>query len=206
MYFKEAGIEGKVVQFSDLESIMRTMNMIRGGQWDWERTTYDHKFENRDTGNIYYLRVQGVAIRGEIEQPNAEVLLKTPILGHHYYPHGIEYDEVFPDVLVNKCNEKLSQLKELLDDVGLTETETVEVQDVTEILFDLPGVKNVSEMHIWDEGGHPVLSCHLIIEPDSSAKEILQTAEQQLQNSFGIEHTTIQIDRENAVEPAKSEN
>lgn len=206
VYFQESGIAGKIIQFSDLEDIMHTLEMIRGGQWDWERVTYDHKFENRNTGDIYYLRVQGVAIKGEIEQSQALVQLKTPILGHHYYPHGIEYDEDFPNALVRKCNEKLAQLKELLDQVSVQETKSIEVQDVTGVLFDIPGIINIGEMHFWNnEGGHPVLSCHLIVESNQKPDEILQIAEQQLRESFGIEHTTIQIHRENEQEPATTE-
>ncbi|HET7658145.1 MAG TPA: YugN family protein [Bacillales bacterium] len=196
MYFKESNIAGKIVRFADLEKVMYTLEMIRGGQWDWERVTYDHKFENRDTGDIYYLRVQGVAVKGEIEQSDAEIQLKTPILGHHYYPHGIEYDEEFPDVLVRKCNEKLSQLKELLDDIELAPEKTVEISDVTPVLISVPGVINVSNLHLWNnESGEKTLSCHLIVDSDSNADQVLRETEQKLQENFGIEHTTIQIER-----------
>ncbi|HET7628820.1 MAG TPA: YugN family protein [Bacillales bacterium] len=195
MNFDKAGIQGQVVRFSDLEHIMHSLEMIRGGQWDWDRVTYDHKFENRDTGDIYYLRVQGVAVKGEIEQSHAEVKLLTPILGHHYYPHGIEYDEEFPEVLVRKCNEKLSQLKELLDDVELREAKPLQVEDVTDKLFHISGVENITNLHVWKDGGEPVMSCHLMIGNDSDPDTVLQAAEEVLKNELGFRQTTLQIDR-----------
>lgn len=196
MYLNEAGIEGKVVRFSDLEKVMYTLEMIRGGQWDWERVTYDHKFENRDTGDIYYLRVQGSAVKGEVEHPDAEIQLKKPILGHHYYPHGVEYDEEFPDVLIRKCNNKLNQLEELLDEIELIPEKSVKTSDVLELLIEIPGVNNVSELHHWkNHSGEETLSCHLLIDSDSDSEHILRTAEQKLNHSLGIQHTTIQIER-----------
>ncbi|HEX6923119.1 MAG TPA: YugN family protein [Bacillales bacterium] len=203
MKFSEQGIQGRIVRFADLENVMRTLEMIRGGQWDWDRVTYDHKFENRKTGDLYYLRVQGSAVKGEVEQPDTEIELMTPILGHHYYPHGVEYDEEFPDALVRKCNEKLSQLSELLDDAELFKTENVQVQDVTQELLALSDVSNVGKLHIWnDESGHPVLSCHLFIKSGANADSVLEEAETKLQEAFGFEQTTIQIEREGTAETA----
>jgi len=195
MYFNDSGIDGKIVRFSDLEKIMYTLEMIRGGQWDWERVTYDHKFENRDTGDIYYLRVQGMAIKGEVEQSDAEIQLKTPILGHHYYPHGVEYDEEFPEVLIRKCNDKLGQLKELLDEIEMVPEQSVEISDVTQLLLNIQGVENVSDLHLWkNDSGENTLSCHVFIGPDSDSEQVLREAEQRLNEALGISHTTIQIE------------
>lgn len=206
MKFEEIGIQGKTVLFSDLESVMRTLEIIRGGQWDYERVTYDHKFENRNTGDIYYLRVPGVAVKGEIEQPDAEIELMTPILGHYYYPHGVEYDEEFPTPLVQKCKEKLNQLKELLEEVELAKTESVKTKDVIQILLQVPGVANVGNLHIWkDDAGESKLSCHLIIHADSDHETVLHQASEILKNDLEIEHSTIQIDRETPA-PAGSES
>ncbi|MGV3487822.1 MAG: YugN family protein [Tuberibacillus sp.] len=119
MRFENTGIEGTVVPFPELEDVMNSVGFIRGGAWDYERVTYDFKFEDRDNGNVYYLRVPGVAIESEIEKRDCIVKLGVPYVGHHYYPHGVEYDEVFPDHIVHTSqnrlaalNEALSQLKE----------------------------------------------------------------------------------------------
>lgn len=195
MQFKNTGIEDKVIQFSTLEDIMKTLEIIRGGQWDWERVTYDHKFQNRSTGDIHYLRVQGEAIKGELEDPDAEIKLKTPILGHYYYPFGVEYDEEMPGIIVNKCHEKLKQLNELLEEEQLAYTKTFSIEDITQRLLDIPAVQNIGELHTWDdESGHPVLSCHLLIDGED-ADPIVREASNRLRDEFNIEKTTIQVNR-----------
>lgn len=198
MEFNEFQIEGKVVQFSLLEDVMREHHMIRGGQWDWERVTYDHKFEFKHTGDVYYLRVQGVAVEGEIEQPDAMVQLKTPILGHHYYPHGIEYDETFPEHLVNKCREKLAELEKALAAVETIYHKNLTTEQLTQELLDVSGVKNVKDLHMWTTHGTPFLTCHLIVENGRSDRQVIQEASERLREKFEIERTTIQIDRPEA--------
>lgn len=195
MKFEESGIAGKIVRFRDLEDTMKALEIIRGGQWDYERVTFDHKFENRTTGAIHYLRVQGVAIKGEIEDDDAEVKLMTPILGHYYYPHGIEYDEEMPEVVVQKSKEKLTQLKELLDDVEMEEISTHSDQDIIQRLLDIEAVQNVSEMETSGYGsGHPVISCHLLIDGED-ADSVVKEATALLRDEFEFEKTTIQVDR-----------
>jgi hypothetical protein len=117
MQFNLTGIERRVVPFRLLEDIMAKVGFIRGGAWDYERVTYDFKFEKKQTGDVYYLRVPGVAVKGEIEGSNCIVKLGVPYLGHHYYPHGVEYDEVFPDDIVETSEERLKVLKETLEEI-----------------------------------------------------------------------------------------
>ncbi|MFC4617224.1 YugN family protein [Camelliibacillus cellulosilyticus] len=114
MQFENTGIEGTVVPFPDLEQIMTSVGIIRGGSWDWERVTYDFKFENHSDGSVYYLRVPGIAVESEIERRDCKVELKTPYVGRHYYPHGVEYDEDFPDHVINTSKERLALLAEAI--------------------------------------------------------------------------------------------
>lgn len=200
MLFEDSGIEGTVIKFSTLEDIMKSLHIIRGGQWDWERVTYDYKFENRTTGAIYYLRVQGVAIEGEFEKSEAITQLKTPILGHYYYPHGVEYDEEMPEDIVNTSQKLLSQLRELLDEYeqdtpeSESESEQAKTASITEALLDIEGVDNVSEFHLVnDNEGHSILSCHLITTT-ADANTLVDHATQMLRESFDIQHSTIQVD------------
>lgn len=85
--------------------------MVRAGQWDYERVTYDHKFVIQE--GTYYLRIPGYAIEGDVGSGKALIQLMTPLLGKHYYPHGVEYgeDEVFPASLVKQCNQILEAVK-----------------------------------------------------------------------------------------------
>ncbi|GGE41104.1 hypothetical protein GCM10011391_19820 [Pullulanibacillus camelliae] len=114
MRFEETAIENHVIPFPLLEQIMNSVGMVRGGHWDYERVTYDFKFENRTDGSVYYFRIPGIAVEGEIESRSGVVKLLVPYVGRHYYPHGVEYNETFPDYVINKCKEKINQLEEAL--------------------------------------------------------------------------------------------
>lgn len=119
MRFENTEIETLKVEFNALEEVMKKHRMIREGQWDYERVSYDHKFQVRE--GTYYLRIQGYPTEGDIGSRKATIQLLTPILGKYYYPHGVEYgeDENFPKHLVEKCNKKLKDMKEDLAAIAL---------------------------------------------------------------------------------------
>jgi hypothetical protein len=113
--FDNTGIDDVVVPFPVLENMMDVVGLIRGSHWDYDRATYDFKFEEAHNGNVYYLRVPAVAVKGEIEKRDCIVKLGTPYIGRYYYPHGVEYyDEEFPEHILTTCEDRLSKLNEAL--------------------------------------------------------------------------------------------
>ncbi|WP_062105186.1 YugN family protein [Bacillus niameyensis] len=110
MRFEDTQIETLHIDLNRLDEVMKENSMVRAGQWDYERVTYDYKFEIRE--GTYYLRVQGYATSGDVGAHDAYIQLMKPILGKYYYPHGIEYgeDEHFPDHLVNQCKQMLNKI------------------------------------------------------------------------------------------------
>jgi len=110
MKFENTGLENKTVEQSRLNEVMTNLGFVLAGQWDYERVTYDRKFESK--GDVFYLRVQGFAVEGEIDTRHAIVRLLTPILGKHYYPHGVEYGdgEIFPTTVVDQSKRLLNEL------------------------------------------------------------------------------------------------
>ncbi|MEB1809955.1 MAG: YugN-like family protein [Bacillaceae bacterium] len=114
MKFENLQFEGKEIKFSTLQFAAESVGLVHAGQWDYERVTFDYKIETHETNVTYYLRVPAYAIEGDIPSPDAKVKLLTPILGKHYYPHGVEYDEDFPKNIVDKCNKKLQLFNEKL--------------------------------------------------------------------------------------------
>ncbi len=102
------------MKFENLRHAAESVGLIHAGQWDYERVTFDYKIVNQ--GDIYYLRVPAYAIEGDIPKDDAIVKLMTPILGKHYYPHGVEYEgETFPKTIVDKCKKKLELLQKNLE-------------------------------------------------------------------------------------------
>lgn len=107
MRFEDTKIETIHIDLNILDDIMESHGFVRAGQWDYERVTYDYKYVIKE--GTYYLRVQGYATEGDVGAHDAYIQLMKPILGKHYYPHGVEYgeDEYFPEHLVKQCEERL---------------------------------------------------------------------------------------------------
>ncbi|MDA7026338.1 YugN family protein [Bacillus sp. CLL-7-23] len=112
MRFEESGIEGLNAELNRLDFCMESEGFVRAGQWDYERVTYDRKFDMVE--GRYYLRVFGYAIEGDVGTRHAVIKLMTPLLGKYYYPHGVEYGEGehFPAQLLQSCESVLKKVKE----------------------------------------------------------------------------------------------
>ncbi|HHY21907.1 MAG TPA: hypothetical protein GX525_08520 [Bacilli bacterium] len=115
MKFESIGLSEKEIKFSDLEFAAEQLGFVLAGQWDYSRVTLDYKIVDSSKNEVFYLRVPGYAVKGEIPKADCIVRLMDPLLGKYYYPHGVEYDEEFSKSLVDKCTKKLDQLKEKLD-------------------------------------------------------------------------------------------
>lgn len=111
MKFENTGIEEFKADINRLDDVMQQHGLVRAGQWDYERVTYDKKFELRE--GVFYLRIQGYSVEGDVDTFKAVVQLMTPLLGKHYYPHGVEYGEGenFPASLVNQCKKIIEDVK-----------------------------------------------------------------------------------------------
>ncbi|CAM3694244.1 YugN family protein [Mesobacillus zeae] len=111
MRFEKTGLENLKAELNRLDETMLDHGLVREGQWDYDRVTYDRKFELKE--GTFYLRVQGYATEGEVDSQHAIIQLIDPLLGKHYYPHGVEYGEGenFPKSLVSQCEKLLSSIK-----------------------------------------------------------------------------------------------
>lgn len=111
MKFENTGLENLKADLNRLDEVMHDHGLVRAGQWDYDRVTYDKKFELRE--GVYYLRIQGYALEGDVDTFKATIQLLTPNLGKHYYPHGVEYgaDENYPASLVNQCKKIIDEVK-----------------------------------------------------------------------------------------------
>lgn len=119
MKFENTGYEKLKANLTRLDNVMRKQGLIRGGHWDYERVTYDKKFEV--TEGVYYLRIRGYATEGDVGSKKAKINLMTPLLGKYYYPHGVEYgeNEVFPPALVNQCKTILGTIKAEVEKISM---------------------------------------------------------------------------------------
>lgn len=115
MKFESFGFENVTADLDRLDQLMPDHGLIRAEQWDYERVSYDRKFELKD--GTFYLRILGYAVEGDVGAHKAAIKLLTPLLGKHYYPHGVEYGEgeSFPASLVKQCEKILADIKAELD-------------------------------------------------------------------------------------------
>lgn len=117
MKIENSGIEDITIDINPLDRVMGQHAFIRGENWDYERVTYDYKVNSQEKNVTYYIRIQGEAIEGDVDKKDAIIKLKTPLLGKHYYPHGIEYgeEENFPKNLIERAHNLVANVKEEID-------------------------------------------------------------------------------------------
>ncbi len=74
----------------------------------------------------------------------------------------------------------------------------VRIEEVARAILTLELVQEVHDMHIWSlGGGHNAMSCHTRI-PDmhmDECEKILGAIQKKVADDFGIEHTTVQLER-----------
>ncbi|MCA1029937.1 YugN-like family protein [Bacillus timonensis] len=118
MKFENTGLENHTVDLTRLNEVMEELGFVLAGQWDYERVTYDRKIETKN--ETFYLRVQGFAVEGDVGGRHAVIKILTPLLGKHYYPHGVEYGEGenFPKAIVDQCSTLLSKVKENIEKIA----------------------------------------------------------------------------------------
>ncbi len=74
----------------------------------------------------------------------------------------------------------------------------VDTELVARELLAIPGVVAVHDLHVWTlTSGFDALSGHLVVDPQLYANQqmLLPEVERRLRARFGIEHTTIQVER-----------
>ena len=67
--------------------------------------------------------------------------------------------------------------------------------EIAETLGAHEGVVNVHDLHVWEiSSGSPALSAHVLVGREEDCHRIRRELEAVLQERFGIEHTTLQVD------------
>ena len=117
MRLENTGIDNSVIDIKVLDHVMGNHAFIRGENWDYERVTYDYKISSQEKNVTFYVRIQGEAIEGDVDSRDAVIKIKTPLLGKHYYPHGVEYgeEENFPKNLVERAHKLVIAANNELD-------------------------------------------------------------------------------------------
>jgi cobalt-zinc-cadmium efflux system protein len=72
--------------------------------------------------------------------------------------------------------------------------EGIDVQEVGRAMCNVPGVREVHDLHVWTvTSGFPALAAHIRTEPSESPDEVRERLEAVLHERFGLDHTTLQV-------------
>jgi len=114
---ENTGIDETIIDVQPLSKVMGKHAFIKGESWDYERITYDYKIGSQEKNVTYYIRIQAYATEGDIDRGTAVVKILPPLLGKHYYPHGVEYgeDEEFPENLIERAKGLVKKANEALE-------------------------------------------------------------------------------------------
>jgi cobalt-zinc-cadmium efflux system protein len=92
---------------------------------------------------------------------------------------------------------------QLLRDAGRVLLEAAPVgmdpREIGQSLADHTCVTNVHDLHIWEiTSGFPALSAHVLVRPGDDCHAVREELEHLLEERFGIDHTTLQVDHDQA--------
>ncbi len=72
---------------------------------------------------------------------------------------------------------------------------SLEVSEIGVAMAAHAHVAEVHDLHVWEIGsGFPALSAHVLVEPDADCHGIRRELESLLNERFGVDHTTLQVD------------
>jgi len=88
-------------------------------------------------------------------------------------------------------------LKEPFDVLMEAAPAGIDVDGMGAALCAVPGVRSVHDLHVWTvTAGFPALAAHVVVARGADRDRIRQQLEMELGESFGIEHTTLQMEEE----------
>lgn len=73
--------------------------------------------------------------------------------------------------------------------------EGMDVAEIRDAITRHPNVQSVHDLHVWQvSSGFPALSAHVLVPPGDDCHAVRRELEHLLEERFGIDHTTLQVD------------
>lgn len=68
--------------------------------------------------------------------------------------------------------------------------------EIEAAMLEVPGVRRVHDLHVWTlTSGREAMSAHVVVDDPSDSERLLDELHRVLHARFGIDHTTIQLDK-----------
>ncbi|WP_028401376.1 YugN-like family protein [Ectobacillus panaciterrae] len=81
-------VEGQTYQLYKLEQLLKPLGYVIGGNWDYEKGTFDYKIDDED--GYQFLRVPFEAVFGQLDAKGTMVRVGTPYLLSHVYQENLD--------------------------------------------------------------------------------------------------------------------
>jgi len=76
--------------------------------------------------------------------------------------------------------------------------EGMSVEEIGKAIAGHANVSSLHDLHVWEvSSGFPALSAHVLVPEGEDCHGIRRELEQMLDERFGIDHTTLQVDHQN---------
>lgn len=95
-------LEGKSFDLYKLEQKLKPIGYSIGGNWDYDKGSFDYKIDNED--GYQFLRLPFTAIDGQLDEKGCTVELGRPFLLSHLYEDGLD-DHVNSSVFSGSLNQ-----------------------------------------------------------------------------------------------------
>lgn len=86
-----SGIENQLFAFDDLENILKRLQFVIGGNWEYDHAFFDYKLESDDEKYVY-LRIPVSTEIGNLDEAGAQVRIGKPLVLAHRFESGIDHD------------------------------------------------------------------------------------------------------------------
>ncbi len=88
----QTDLEGKTAYFGDLQDRIASLGYSIGGNWDYDKGSFDHVL-CKEEGETIYLRIPFVVTHGMLDDHEAHIRFETPYLIKHVVNVGLDKDE-----------------------------------------------------------------------------------------------------------------
>lgn len=76
----------------------------------------------------------------------------------------------------------------------------LKLDEIEEAMTQVPGVRRVHDLHVWTlTSGREAMSAHVVVDDLGESERLLEVLHAVLHARFGIDHTTIQLEKEPSV-------
>lgn len=81
-------LSGKIFGLYDLETKLKPLGYVIGGNWDYDHGSFDFKIDDKD--GYQFLRVPFKAVSGSLDTDGVKVEILEPYLLSHEYEDGVD--------------------------------------------------------------------------------------------------------------------